>query len=80
MKKRYVAFLGNIYYPSGGMHDLLGSYDDIDDAKHAIDSKVRDGYCSSFHGDLDAYLEHEWRARKWGHIYDTETNKIVWEK
>lgn len=30
--KRYLAFSGDIYYPSQGMGDFIGDYDDIKDA------------------------------------------------
>jgi len=28
--KRYMVFAGVAYYPSGGIHDLVGTYDTID--------------------------------------------------
>ncbi len=33
--KRYIAFAGANYYPSGGWDDLVGTFDDLDEAKTA---------------------------------------------
>ena len=30
--KRYLVFLGQIYYPQGGMYDLEGSFDKLEEA------------------------------------------------
>lgn len=38
MGKRYFAFYGDVYYPSGGMDDFVGSYETIADAKQAIET------------------------------------------
>lgn len=33
--KPYWLFAGNIYYPSGGMGDFVGSFDTLEEAKNA---------------------------------------------
>jgi hypothetical protein len=35
MVKRYLLFAGDNYYPSGGWHDSVKGYDDIDSARKA---------------------------------------------
>jgi hypothetical protein len=37
--KNYLAFYGMVYYPSGGMDDLLGDFDTLDEAIEAITKK-----------------------------------------
>lgn len=41
--KRFLVFVGSIYYPSGGMHDFVADYDTLEDAIGKANSKV-DGY------------------------------------
>ena len=80
MTKRYLAFLGDIQRPKDKENDMIGSYDDIDDAKYAIHCKVREDYCSLHHHSLALYLTPKWEFVKWAHIFDTKLKKIVWEK
>jgi len=37
--KNYLAFYGSIYYPCGGMDDLLGDFDTLEEAIEAITKK-----------------------------------------
>jgi hypothetical protein len=71
--KRYLAFYGSVYYPSGGMEDFIGDYDTEKDALNAITEKLNT--------DKDYYDTEEKRWQYcWAHIYDTETRKEVWCK
>lgn len=38
--KRYLTFIGAIYYPSGGMDDFKGDFDTIEEAQNFIEEKV----------------------------------------
>lgn len=60
--RRYLAFAYQTFYPCGGMEDLVGTYDDLDDAKGRLNRMEWGG----FH---DEYGN--------GHIFDTHTQKIV---
>lgn len=62
--KRYLAFCGWIYYPDGGIKDMVGDFDSIEEATDAIKIKLKP--------DLEVGV--------WGHIWDSETRSIVWEK
>lgn len=35
--KRYFAFYGDCYYPSGGMGDFVGDFDTVDECNNYID-------------------------------------------
>ena len=61
--KRFWVFRCDEYYPSGGMHDLLGTADTLEEAK-AMAAAVPDRDMTR---DLHA------------HIFDTESEKVVWE-
>ena len=70
--KRYLTFIGAIYYPSGGMDDFKGDFDTIEEAQSFIEEKV----------DKDKYYEtkeQQWEYT-WAHIWDTETRSKVWSK
>lgn len=60
--RRYLAFAYETFFPAGGMDDLVGTYDDLDDAKERL-KKVSYGGFEDSHGN--------------GHIFDTHTQKIV---
>lgn len=60
--KRYLAFACLQYYPSGGMQDCVGSFDELHDAKIAL--------CQVDYGGMkDSYVH--------GHIFDLHEAKIV---
>jgi hypothetical protein len=67
--KKYLAFYGLCYYPSGGMEDFIGEFDSISEAQKAIEEK---------HNELrpdDPTWEYTW-----AHIYSTELKQIVFTK
>lgn len=59
--KRFIAFAGSCYYPSGGMQDCIGSFDDVDTAVDA---------CKGF-------VEAEGHYRYWWHVWDSESMAVV---
>lgn len=71
--KRYLAFAGLSYYPSGGMKDFVGQYDEIEEAKSAILNELRE------HDDYRSLEDIRLRVESynWYHIYDTEQNCFV---
>jgi len=60
--KNYLAFFGSDYYPSGGMNDLLGDFDTLDDAIEAIQKEKS----NSKYGDV------------WAHVFSIKDNKEVY--
>ena len=36
MTEKYLLFAGEFYYPSGGLHDFIGNFKTIEDAKGRI--------------------------------------------
>jgi hypothetical protein len=63
--KRYLLFIGESYYPWGGMGDFLNDFDTLQQAKEAYhDIKLPP------HRDTDDI---------WANIYDTQERKLVWE-
>ena len=70
--KRYLAFTGDAYYPSGGMNDFLDDFDSKESAILAIEKNVKD---EMYHETIAL----QWKYT-WAHIYDTEEGEIIWEK
>jgi len=70
--ERYLAFLGDDYYPNGGMNDFLSDHKTVEEAKMAIEKEVEKE--AKYHDN-----EYLWEQR-WAHIYDTVERKIVWNK
>lgn len=66
--KRYLAFKGDDYYPSGGFEDFFGEYDNLEDAV----SELEDSQKNTNRGPKPWYFE-------WAHIYDTELGEIIWD-
>lgn len=64
--KRYLAFYGDRYYPSGGIDDFEGDYDTVEEARKAIDKA---------HSKNPSYGI-EWDSA-WAHVWDSETRKKV---
>jgi hypothetical protein len=70
--KQYLAFVGYVYYPDGGMDDFLGDFDTYDEAMKAINTKIENNTTYKS-------IEEEW-GYWWAHVYDTELRAKVWEK
>ena len=63
--KRYFAFHGQVYYPSGGMGDFIGDFDTEDAAYKAIlaaEGKPAESLRFKF---------------TWGEIWDSHTRSII---
>lgn len=73
--KRYLAFNGSVYYPSGGIDDFLGDFETIEEAIEAVTEKVME--------DQDHYededVEDRWKYA-WAHVWDSETRKKAWSR
>ena len=59
--KRYLVFIGNVYYPDGGFGDFAGDYDSEKAAIEKAESikSIGDG------------------VSRWSQVYDTEERKEV---
>jgi hypothetical protein len=73
--KRFLLFFGDIYYPNGGMDDLLSEHDTIEEAMSAFEKKV----------DNEILISHFYYKNKkelmqyrWANIYDLELRTNVW--
>lgn len=64
--RRYAVFSGPECYPSGGMKDLIGTYDGKEEAITEATGILMDGDVPD--GVFD-----------WAHVYDMEAMEIVWE-
>lgn len=62
---KYIAFYGDIFYPEGGMNDLLGYFDSIEDAVNYI----KKAHLNNRPDDL----KWDWA---WGHILNVETKEL----
>lgn len=61
---KYLMFAGHSYYPKGGIDDLVGLADNIDDLKRMLE---RDTYKIADGDNIEL----------WAHIVETATMKIV---
>lgn len=66
--KRYWSFMGNIYYPQGGMGDFQGDFDSLKEAVENLENILRTKYRSK-----------EW-TYMWAQVYDTQKRETVWSK
>ena len=69
---RYWAFMGDAYYPLGGMEDFVGDFNSLEEAIQFIAQKAK---AENYRGTMDAY----W-CFAWAHIWDTETLSEAWRK
>ena len=70
--KQFLAFYGDVYYPSGGMGDYLGDFDTKAEAINSLmDEARKDAPDANSKKDL-------WRYQ-WAHVYDTHLRARVWE-
>lgn len=67
MPKRYLAFGGPLYYPGGGIDDLIADCDDVETARAALRA-------AGYGLDDDGYPD---ERNSWGHVYDTVAGKII---
>ena len=66
--KRYYAFYGDCYYPSGGMDDFIGDYDTKEEAIQAIEEAQKNNRKED--------VKWEWA---WAHIWDSKEKIKVYE-
>jgi hypothetical protein len=59
--KRFLLFAGEIYYASGGFHDLIGSFDSLEEAVSDAENDAPE--VSGF--------------RQWWHVFDLDARKVV---
>jgi hypothetical protein len=64
--KNYLVFIGEHYYPNGGMEDFIEHFDTLDEAKQHIEDYIE---C---HVNLD-------KCDFWYHVYSIEDKAIVYK-
>lgn len=70
--KRYLSFIGAVYYPSGGMGDFKGDFDTLEEAVKFISKSVDDN-------NYYETVEQQWKYI-WANVWDTKTRTEVWSK
>ncbi len=70
--KRYLTFIGEVYYPNSGMGDFKGDFDSLENAISFVEKSV------DKRGDYET-AEKQWKFT-WASIWDTETRSEVWSK
>jgi hypothetical protein len=63
--KNFLVFLGDNYYPCGGMRDFEGDFDTLDEAKQHIENWLNK---ASFP-----------KSEYWCHVYSIEDKAIVYK-
>lgn len=63
--KNYLVFIGEDYYPNGGMEDFKEDFNTLDDAKQYIENWLND----------EPYSKTEY----WYHVYSIEDKAIVYK-
>jgi hypothetical protein len=65
--KRYFAFMGDTYYPCGGMSDFVGDFANLEDAIAALtmDHKTLKSWGDNY---------------TWGIVWDSEIRTNVWDE
>ena len=77
--KRYLVFIGDIYYPIGGMEDFSGDFDTLPECQKAIEKIFLERYDRKYSEMSPAeYIESD-VILKWAHIYDTVARLIIWD-
>lgn len=64
--KRFAAFYGHDYYPSGGFGDFEGSFDTPEEAIAFLEARSREAYAPAWMWD-------------WGHVVDLTNSEKVWD-
>lgn len=77
--KNYLIFMGDNYYPSGGMEDFIGSSHTIIDCFDIMNNELlKDRDEEYSFNTKEEWLKDEW-ANKWAHIYDLYEKVIIWD-
>lgn len=59
--KRFFLFMGNTYYPAGGMADFVLDFDTLEEAKdHAL--TIRDNDWTQIYDTLERKMAFDWRG------------------
>jgi hypothetical protein len=66
--KRFLTFYGDIYYPNGGIDDLIGDFETIDEAKTTLINKHKQQHPNDIN----------W-GYAWGYVYDTKTQTKIYQ-
>lgn len=79
----YLVFLGDVYYPSHGLGDLIGEAENIDQAKQMIKSKATEEWSEAIEG---GYLRTKYNTEQdyfedivqmWAAVYKSNTFEEV---
>jgi hypothetical protein len=64
--KKYLAFYGAVYYPSGGMDDFIGDYETLEEAIQSIEERHKqESYLDSW----DYHFASVWSTEDMGVVY-----------
>ena len=68
--KRFLAFHGDQYYPSGGWDDFAGDFDSKKDAVDSLEARAKRNRPNADPAD-------KWQ-HQWAHVIDAQTGDQVW--
>lgn len=77
--KRYLLFMGLVYYPQGGVKDLAANCDSIEECNGVWVKNLSKDHSKGLYPDINEYIEFQ-KEYTWAHIYDTESNRVVWNQ
>ena len=70
--KRYLVFYGDVYYPIGGMDDLLCDCATLAMAYSRLNGKAQEEMKECQYDTIEEHWEY-----RWGYIYDTKTRTKI---
>lgn len=68
--KNYLVFLGEHYYPNGGMEDFIEGFDNLDEAKQHIEDYINMR--------INCGLNNR-KTDFWFHVYSIEDKAIIYK-
>jgi hypothetical protein len=68
--KRFFAFYGDVYYPKGGMNDLVGDFHTKEEAISIVEEK---------HAKREDSKESKWYS-DWANVWDSKTKSNIYIK
>lgn len=71
---RFIAFAWRVYYPSGGMNDVVGFHDTLESAQLCVENAVSKDGVDSFGQVFDAQTGRTWNMR----IYAPDDGRTPW--
>ena len=67
LKKRYWLFSCDTYYPAGGLNDIADTFDDLEEAKVAMENESEQWLCALYIFDNETHeqIHHNGKRQYW---------------